>query len=135
MAKEVESAEKVLRNAEKPFTAILGGAKVSDKILIIENLLEVANNIIIGGGMAYTFFKAEGGEIGNSLVEDDKLELAKELIAKAKAKGVNLLLPADSVVADKFDAAANTQTADSNAIPAGWMGLDIADKAVQDFSQ
>ncbi len=134
MAKEVESAEKVLRNAEKPFTAILGGAKVSDKILIIENLLEVANNIIIGGGMAYTFFKAEGGEIGNSLVEDDKLELAKELIAKAKAKGVNLLLPADSVVADKFDAAANTQTADSGAIPAGWMGLDIADKAVKDFS-
>lgn len=134
MAKEVESAEKVLRNAEKPFTAILGGAKVSDKILIIENLLGVANNIIIGGGMAYTFFKAEGGEIGNSLVEDDKLELAKELIAKAKAKGVNLLLPADSVVADKFDAAANTQTADSGAIPAGWMGLDIADKAVKDFS-
>ena len=134
MAKEVESAEKVLRNAEKPFTAILGGAKVSDKILIIENLLEVANNIIIGGGMAYTFFKAEGGEIGNSLVEDDKLELAKELIAKAKAKGVNLLLPIDSVVADKFDAAANTQTADSGAIPQGWMGLDIADKAVKDFS-
>lgn len=133
MAKEVESAEKVLRNAEKPFTAILGGAKVSDKILIIENLLNVANNIIIGGGMAYTFFKAEGGQIGNSLVEDDKLELAKELVEKAKAKGVKLLLPVDSIVADKFDAAANTQTTDSNAIPEGWMGLDIADKAVNDF--
>lgn len=135
MAKEVESAEKVLRKAEKPFTAILGGAKVSDKILIIENLLDIADNIIIGGGMAYTFFKAEGGNIGNSLVEDDKIDLAKELVEKAKAKGVKILLPVDSTVADKFDAGANTQVADSNNIPAGWMGLDIADKAIAEFSE
>lgn len=134
MANEVASAEKVLKSGEKPFTAILGGAKVSDKILIIENLLEKANNIIIGGGMAYTFFKAQGGSIGTSLCEDDKLELALELIAKAKAKGVNLLLPVDSVLGDKFDANANTSTANSNAIPEGWMGLDIATGAVNDFS-
>jgi phosphoglycerate kinase len=134
MANEVASAEKVLKSGEKPFTAILGGAKVSDKILIIENLLEKANNIIIGGGMAYTFFKAQGGSIGTSLCEDDKLELALELIAKAKAKGVNLLLPVDSVLGDKFDANANTATANSNAIPDGWMGLDIATGAVNDFS-
>lgn len=135
MAKEVESAEKILRKAEKPFTAILGGAKVSDKILIIENLLNIADNIIIGGGMAYTFFKADGGNIGNSLVEEDKLDLAKELVAKAKAKGVELLLPVDSNVADKFDTAANTQKADSNNIPDGWMGLDISDKAIAQFSE
>ncbi len=134
MAKEVESAEKVLHKAERPFTAILGGAKVSDKILIIENLLERANNIIIGGGMAYTFFKAMGGTIGNSLVEEDKLELALQLIEKAKAKNVKLLLPSDSVLADKFDSAANTSVAPSNAIPEGWMGLDIADNAIKDFS-
>ncbi|MFN8300122.1 MAG: phosphoglycerate kinase [Chitinophagales bacterium] len=134
MANEVASANKVLKGAEKPFTAILGGAKVSDKILIIENLLNVADNILIGGGMAYTFFKAQGGTIGNSLVEEDKLELALQLIEKAEAKGVNLLLPVDSVLADKFDAVANTSVADSNAIPDGWMGLDIAEKAVKDFS-
>lgn len=134
MAKEVESAEKVLHNAERPFTAILGGAKVSDKILIIENLLERANNIIIGGGMAYTFFKAMGGTIGNSLVEEDKQELALQLIEKAKAKNVKLLLPVDSILADKFDAAANTSVAPSNAIPDGWMGLDIAENAIKDFS-
>jgi phosphoglycerate kinase len=97
MANEVSSAQKVLTSSEKPFTAILGGAKVSDKILLIESLLDKANNIIIGGGMAYTFFKAQGGNIGNSLVEDDKLNLALELIAKAKAKNVQLLLPVDSV--------------------------------------
>ncbi len=135
MANEVKNAERVLKSAEAPFTAILGGAKVSDKILIIENLLSKANNIIIGGGMAYTFFKALGGKIGNSLVEDDKLELALELIEKAKQKGVNLLLPVDSVIADKFDAAANTDNAASNNIPDGWMGLDIAANAVTDFSK
>ena len=135
MADEVRNADKVLRSAEKPFTAILGGAKVSDKILIIENLLDRANNILIGGGMAYTFFKAMGGKIGNSLVEDDKLELALQLIEKAQEKGVQLLLPIDSIVADKFDAAANTNTADSNKIPDGWMGLDIANNAIYDFSQ
>lgn len=135
MANEVASAKKVLESGDKPFTAILGGAKVSDKILIIENLLDKANNIIIGGGMAYTFFKAQGGTIGSSLCEDDKLELALELITKAKAKGVNLLLPADSILADKFDANANTSTANSNEIPDGWMGLDIATKAIKDFSE
>ncbi len=135
MADEVKNADKVLKSAEKPFTAILGGAKVSDKILIIENLLSRANNILIGGGMAYTFFKATGGNIGNSLVEEDKLELALQLIEKAKAKGVNLVLPIDSVIADKFDARANTSTANSNEIPGGWMGLDIADKAIYDFTQ
>jgi phosphoglycerate kinase len=135
MADEVKNAEKVLHGSEKPFTAILGGAKVSDKILIIENLLNKANNILIGGGMAYTFFKAQGGTIGNSLVEDDKLELALELIAKARAKGVNLLLPVDSITADKFDAAANTSSANSNAIPDGWMGLDIATNAIKDFTE
>jgi len=116
MANEVASAEKVLKSGEKPFTAILGGAKVSDKILIIENLLEKANNILIGGGMAYTFFKAQGGKIGNSLVEEDKLELALQLIEKAKAKNVNLLLPIDSVIADKFDANANTSISNSGEI-------------------
>ncbi|HRG88582.1 MAG TPA: phosphoglycerate kinase [Chitinophagales bacterium] len=135
MANEVASAEKVLKGGAAPFTAILGGAKVSDKILIIENLLQKANNIIIGGGMAYTFFKAQGGSIGTSLCEDDKLELALELIAKAKAKGVNLLLPVDSVLGDKFDANANTTVANSNAIPDGWMGLDIATNAIKDFSE
>lgn len=135
MAAEVKNAEKVLRFTEKPFTAIVGGAKVSDKILIIENLLGIADNILIGGGMAYTFFKAMGGNIGNSLCEEDKLELALSLIEKAKAKGVNLLLPEDSVVADKFDAAANTAIANSNEVAEGWMGLDIGVKAIEKYKQ
>ncbi len=135
MAAEVKNAEKVLRSAEKPFTAIVGGAKVSDKILIIENLVDIADNILIGGGMAYTFFKAMGGNIGNSLCEEDKLELAVSLIEKAKAKGVNLLLPEDSVVADKFDAAANTAIANSNEVAEGWMGLDIGPKAIEKYKQ
>lgn len=135
MEAEVGNAEKVLNGAEKPFTAILGGAKVSDKILIIENLMEKANNIIIGGGMAYTFLKAQGKEIGNSLVENDKLELALELLAKAKTKGVQLILPVDSVAADKFAADANTQVVSNDNIPAGWMGLDIGEKSVALFSE
>lgn len=135
MASEVESAEKVLNSTEKPFTAILGGAKVSDKILLIETLLNKATHILIGGGMAYTFFKAMGGKIGNSLVEDDRLDLARKLMDKAGKKGVQLLLPVDSVIADKFDAAANTSTCNSNNIPDGWMGLDIANNAVYDFTQ
>lgn len=133
MASELENAEKVMSKAEKPFTAVMGGAKVSDKILIIENLLERADNIIIGGGMAYTFFKAMGGAIGNSLVEEDKLDLANELIKKAKDKNCNLLLPFDSVIADKFDKDANTNIADNKHIPDGWMGLDIGPKAVDEF--
>ncbi|MGZ5247598.1 MAG: phosphoglycerate kinase, partial [Flavitalea sp.] len=135
MNSEVSSAEKVLHNAENPFTAILGGAKVSDKIMIIENLLEKANNIIIGGGMAYTFFKAQGGKVGNSLVEQERIDTAKELIEKAKAKGVNLLLPVDSIIADKFAADANTQVADNNEIPDGWMGLDIGPKAIEAITE
>ncbi|HRG36768.1 MAG: phosphoglycerate kinase [Chitinophagales bacterium] len=133
MAAEVANANKVLHSAAKPFTAILGGAKVSDKILIIENLLNIADNIIIGGGMAYTFFKAQGGEVGNSLVEADKLDLALDVLRRAKEKGVNVLLPKDSVIADKFDNAANTQITINTAIPEGWMGLDIAHEAIQEF--
>ena len=135
MEGEVSSAEKVLHGSEKPFTAIIGGAKVSDKILIIENLLERATDMIIGGGMAYTFMKARGGKIGNSLCEDDRLETAKEILEKAKAKNVSIHLPEDSVIADKFDANANTQTSPSDAIPDGWMGLDIGGKAVGIFSE
>ena len=135
MEGEVTAAEKVLHEAKTPFTAIIGGAKVSDKILIIENLLERATDIIIGGGMAYTFMKARGGKIGNSLCEDDRLEMALELLEKAKAKNVSIHLPEDSVIADKFAADANTQTAPSDAIPDGWMGLDIGPKAAGIFSE
>lgn len=133
MENEVKSAEKVLHQAEKPFTAIIGGAKVSDKILIIENLLDRANNIIIGGGMAYTFFKAQGGNIGNSLCEDDRLETAKEILVKAKERGVEIILPSDAVIADKFDNEASIKTANSDEIPEGWMGLDIGPAARQHF--
>lgn len=134
MEGEVKSAQKVLSESEKPFTAILGGAKVSDKILIIENLMEKATDIIIGGGMAYTFFKAQGGTIGNSLVEEERLETAKDILQKAEAKGVRIHLPVDSVVADKFDAEANTKVSNSDAIEEGWMGLDIADEARRQFA-
>jgi len=133
MEGEVSSAEKVLHEAQKPFTAIIGGAKVSDKILIIENLLERATDIIIGGGMAYTFIKAEGGKIGNSLCEDDRLDTARDLLKKAEAKGVRIHLPSDSIIADKFDANANDSTAPSNNIPDGWMGLDIGENACEQF--
>lgn len=134
MAAELDNAKKVMENAERPFTAIMGGAKISDKILIIEKMLDTVNHLIIGGGMAYTFFKALGGSIGNSLVENDKLDLAKELIKKAKAKGVELHLPLDSIIADKFDSAANTEIANNNSIKDGWMGLDIGPQASQVFS-
>ncbi len=135
MAAEVESAEKVLKNSQKPFTAILGGAKVSDKILIIENLLGKANNIIIGGGMAYTFFKAMGGSVGKSLIEEDRIETAKELLSKASSQGVKILLPEDSVIADKFADDAAIKTSESHAIPEGWMGLDIGKKSISDFRE
>ncbi len=134
MEGEVSSAEKVMHQSAKPFVAIIGGAKVSDKILIIENLLERATDIIIGGGMAYTFMKAEGGRIGNSLCEEDRLQTALDLLKKAEAKGVCIHLPADSVIADQFDASANTSTAPSNNIPDGWMGLDIGENACEQFS-
>lgn len=133
MEGEVAAAEKVLLKAEKPFTAIIGGAKVSDKILILENLLERATDIIIGGGMAYTFMKAMGGTIGNSLCEEDRIETAKAILEKAAAKGVNIHLPSDSVIADKFAADANTSVAPSNHIPDGWMGLDIGENACGQF--
>jgi len=135
MEGEVSSAEKVLHASEKPFTAIIGGAKVSDKILIIENLLERATDIIIGGGMAYTFYKAMGGNIGNSLCENDRLETAKEILAKADEKGVNIHLPSDSIIADKFAADANVSSSLSNTIPDGWMGLDIGEMAVETFTK
>lgn len=135
MEGEVSSAEKVLHQAEKPFVAIIGGAKVSDKILIIENLLERATDIIIGGGMAYTFMKARGGKIGNSLCEEDRLSTALEILQKAKDRNVSIHLPEDSVIADKFDANANTETAPSDAIPDGWMGLDIGPKAEGIFAE
>lgn len=135
MAAELTNADKVIKHAERPFTAIMGGAKVSDKIMIIENLLDRVDNLLIGGGMVFTFFKAMGGSIGNSLCEDDKLELALQLIEKAKAKGVNLVLPVDSVVADAFSNDSNTKVADNTAIEAGWMGLDLGPKAIAQFTE
>jgi phosphoglycerate kinase len=135
MEGEVASAEKVLHSAEKPFTAIIGGAKVSDKILIIENLLERATDIIIGGGMAYTFYKAMGGQIGKSLCEEDRLDTAKQLMEKAEAKGVCIHLPQDSIIADKFAADADVSSSLSNTIPDGWMGLDIGMMACEMFTK
>jgi phosphoglycerate kinase len=135
MESEIKAAEKVLHSSEKPFTAIIGGAKVSDKILILENLLEKATDIIIGGGMAYTFFKAEGGEIGTSLCEEDRIETAKEIMAKAEQKNVCIHLPSDSIIADKFAADANISSAMSTNIPDGWMGLDIGQMACEMFSK
>ncbi len=131
---ELSSMDKVLHASEKPFTAVMGGAKVSDKILIIENLMDKADNLIIGGGMTYTFIKAMGGNIGASLCEEDKLDLARELIQKAKDKGVELLLPVDNVVADKFDNGAATQVKSVDDVPEGWMGLDIGPKTIEKFS-
>jgi phosphoglycerate kinase len=133
MQAELDNAKKVLDKAEKPYTAIMGGAKISDKILIIERLLDKVDNLIIGGGMAYTFFKAMGGNIGSSLVEADKIDLAKTLIDKAKTKGVNLQLPPDSVIANKFANDASIDIADNMNIKDGWMGLDIGAKARKSF--
>ena len=135
MEGEVSSAEKILHGSEKPFTAIIGGAKVSDKILIIENLLERASDIIIGGGMAYTFYKALGGQVGKSLVEEDRLDTAKDLMEKADAKGVCIHLPSDSVIADKFAADASISSSLSTNIPDGWMGLDIGTLACDTFTK
>lgn len=135
MAKEVANAAKLMRNPERPFTAIVGGAKVSDKILIIENLLSIANHIIIGGGMAYTFKVAQGGTIGNSLFEADRVETCKEILEKAAKNNVQIHLPEDSVCADAFSNDANTQVCDSDKIADGWMGLDIGPKAVEVFRE
>ncbi len=128
---ELKAMDKILLAPEKPFTAIMGGAKVSDKILIIENLLDRVNNLVIGGGMTYTFIKAQGGKIGKSLCEEDKLDLALEILKKAKEKGVNIILPVDAINADAFDANANTQISKTNETPDGWMGLDIADESIK----
>jgi phosphoglycerate kinase len=125
LAKEIESIDKVMQTGEKPVTAILGGAKVSSKITIIDNILDKIDHLIIGGGMTFTFIKAQGGSIGNSLVEDDKLELASEILKKADAKNVKIHLPVDAVIADAFSNDANTKICKINEIPDGWMGLDI----------
>lgn len=134
MEAELVNADKVLKGASKPFTAIMGGAKVSDKILIIEKLLDVADNIIIGGGMSYTFVKADGGSIGMSLCEEDKLEYVKELQKKAEAKGVKMIFPKDTVIADDFSNDANTQIVKRGTIPDGWEGLDIGPETREYFS-
>lgn len=131
---ELDNAKKVLDNPQRPFTAIMGGAKISDKILIIERLLDKVDNLLIGGGMAYTFAVAQGGTVGNSLLEADKVELAKSLIAKAKEKGVNLVLPSDSLIADKFANDANVDVAGNHSIPVGWMGLDLGPVAREEFA-
>ena len=135
MAKEVANAELVMKQATKPFTAITGGAKVSDKLLILDNLIDKVDNLIIGGGMAYTFLKAMGYEIGSSLCEEDRLQLCLDLIAKAKAKNVNLMLPVDSIVADAFSNDANHKPCDNKHIESGWMGLDIGPQAAIDYAQ
>ena len=135
MSAELENAEKILKGADKPLTAIMGGAKISDKILIIEKLLDAVDNLIIGGGMSYTFSKAKGGNIGKSLLEADKMELTKELEAKAAEKGVKLILPVDTVIADGFSNDANTQTVKAGEIPDDWQGLDIGPETIKLFSE
>lgn len=135
LAQEIESIDKVLNNSEKPVTAILGGAKVSSKIGIVENILEKVDHIIIGGGMTFTFIKALGGAIGNSLVEDDKLDLALEILEKAKANNTEIHLPVDAFIADAFANDANTQLVATNEIPEGWMGLDVGPGTTKKFAE
>jgi phosphoglycerate kinase len=134
MAKEVANAKKLMNNPDRPFTSIVGGAKVSDKILIIENLLNIADHIIIAGGMAYTFSVAKGGRIGDSLFEADRVEKCAEILVKAAEKGVQIHLPQDNIIADAFSNDANTKQCDSGEIPDGWMGLDIGEKAIKSFT-
>ncbi|SHI67672.1 phosphoglycerate kinase [Mesonia phycicola] len=135
LAKEIKSLDKVLHSTEKPVTAILGGAKVSSKITVIENILPKVDNLIIGGGMAYTFIKAQGGKIGDSLCEDDKMELALSILKKAKEQNTNILLPVDCVIADDFSEDANKKTADIFEIPDGWMGLDAGPKSLENLEK
>ena len=135
MADEIENANRVLNMPEKPFTAIMGGAKVSDKILLIEQLMKKVDTLIIAGGMAFTFIKALGGKIGASLVEEDKLSLALHLLQKAKDTGVKIYLPVDAIIADRFESNANSKTVDINSIPDGWMGLDIGPGSEEIFSE
>lgn len=134
LAKEIESLERVLKSSEKPVTAILGGSKVSSKITVIENVLDKIDHMIIGGGMAFTFIKAQGGSIGNSIHEDDKLDLALDILRKAKEKNVMIHLPVDVVAADKFAEDANTQVVDINQIPDGWQGLDAGPESLKIFA-
>jgi len=134
LAKEIKSLDKVLNSKEKPVTAVLGGAKVSSKITVIENILDKIDHLIIGGGMTYTFIKAQGGHIGTSLVEDDKQELALQILKKAKENGVEVHLPVDSIIADSFSEQASTQTERVDNIPDGWMGLDVGPETIRNFS-
>nr|WP_299487000.1 phosphoglycerate kinase [uncultured Allomuricauda sp.] len=135
LAKEIKSIEKVMQTGEKPVTAILGGAKVSSKITIIENILDKVDNLIIGGGMTYTFVKAQGGQVGDSICEDDKMELALSILKQADAKGVKIHLPVDVLAADAFDNEANTQFVDVNEIPDGWQGLDAGPQSLEIFKK
>ncbi|HRN97855.1 MAG TPA: phosphoglycerate kinase [Flavobacterium sp.] len=135
LAKEIESLERVLKSSQKPVTAILGGSKVSSKITVIENVLDKIDHMIIGGGMAFTFVKAQGGSIGNSIHEDDKLDLALEILSKAKEKNVQIHLPVDVVAADKFAEDANTKIVDINQIPDGWQGLDAGPESLKIFAE
>jgi len=135
MAGEIKNADRVLNHPEKPFTAIMGGAKVSDKILLIEQLMKRADNLIIAGGMAFTFIKAQGGNTGTSIVEEDKLDLARHILQKAKDTNVKIYLPVDAIIADKFDANAESKLSDIDKIPDGWMGLDIGQRSEELFSK
>ncbi|MFX0556045.1 phosphoglycerate kinase [Maribacter sp. CXY002] len=133
LAKEIDAIEKVMRTGEKPILAILGGAKVSSKITIIENILDKVDDLIIGGGMTYTFIKAQGGQVGDSICEDDKMELALDILKQAKEKGVNVHIPVDVLAADDFSNTANTKVVDVDKIPAGWQGLDAGPKTLENF--
>ena len=135
LAKEIESLNKVLKNSVKPVTAVLGGSKVSSKITVIENILDKVDHMIIGGGMTFTFVKALGGKIGDSICEDDKQELALEILRLAKEKGVQIHIPVDVVAGDKFSNDANTQVVDVRAIPDGWEGMDAGPKSLEQFKK
>jgi phosphoglycerate kinase len=135
LAKEIESIDKVLNNSEKPVLAVLGGAKVSSKITVIENILDKVDHLIVGGGMTYTFIKAQGGNVGDSICEDDKMDLALEILAKAKEKNVQVHIPVDVIAADDFSNTANTQIVDVNQIPDGWQGLDAGPKTLEMFDK
>jgi len=135
LAKEIDSLNKVLKNSEKPVTAVLGGSKVSSKITVIENILDKVDHMIIGGGMTFTFIKAQGGKIGESICEDDKLDLALEILRLAKEKGVQVHIPVDVIAADDFSNTANTQVVDVTAIPDGWQGLDAGPKSLENFKK
>ncbi|MNQ32023.1 Phosphoglycerate kinase [compost metagenome] len=135
LAKEIDSLNKVLKNSEKPVTAVLGGSKVSSKITVIENILDKVDHMIIGGGMTFTFIKAQGGKVGESICEDDKLDLALEILRLAKEKNVQVHIPVDVIAADDFSNNANTQIVDVTAIPDGWQGLDAGPKSLENFKK